>query len=109
MGIDFSALCLGPAMAVFGREVTIVPIKSQPQAGLYLACGIYTEQPVDIPTEDGSILSSTNITLGIRLSEFEVVPVPGDRVRIDGQQFIIDDTDDDGQGGSVLSLKKTSQ
>ncbi len=104
--IDFDALVLGPALAVFGRPVSIIPLKSQGSSTTYPARGVYSERPVDIVTEGDGVLSSTNISLGIRLSEFATPPVPGDKVVIDGRTFAVDDTDDDGQGGTVLSLKK---
>lgn len=104
--IDFDALVLAPAMATFARQISIIPLSSQPGGPGYSARGIWTERPVDVQTEDGAILSSAVKTLGVRLSEFAVPPTSGDRVTVDGVLYVIDDTDDDGQGGSVWTLKE---
>lgn len=110
--IDFSALVLSPCMAVFARPITVDPIASVPDAPPYLAEGIWTSRPVDIAMEDGSIMSSQNHTLGIKADAFAVPIIQGDRVTIDAYMSLprigvclVDDVDDDGQGGSVLTLK----
>lgn len=103
--IDFDALVLGPAMDTFARPVSIIPLKSRSSSVPYAARGVYAERPVDVLTEGDAILSSTNITLGIRLSEFTVEPVQGDKVVIGARTFLVDDTDPDGEGGLMLALK----
>jgi hypothetical protein len=92
-------------MATFAVEITIIPIVSQPTTFPYQARGIWASKPVDVQLEDGSILSSQTYTLGIRLSEFAVPVVQGDHLIISGVEYAVDDTDDDGQGGTVLTLK----
>ena len=104
--VDFDALVLAPTMNLFARTVQIVPIKSKPNTPApYAARGIWSARNIDVPMEDSSIYSDTIYTLGIRLSEFDVVPVPEDKVIVDGVTYLIDDLDPDGQGGSVISLK----
>lgn len=110
--IDFDALVLGPCMAAFARPITVQPFASQPGEAPYEAEGIWSSKPVDVQMEDGSILSSQNHTLGIRLADFLAPPVQGDRVTIDSFMSLprigvclIEDTDDDGQGGSEWMLK----
>ena len=104
--VDFDALVLAPTMNLFARPVQIVPIKSKPNTPVpYAARGIWSVRNIDVPMEDSSIYSDTIYTLGIRLSEFDVVPVPEDKVIVDGIAYLIDDLDPDGQGGSVISLK----
>jgi hypothetical protein len=106
VAIDFDALVLDPCMATFAKDVTITPFKSQPGAPSYAARGIWEAPEIDVPLEDGTVLSSNTIRLGVRLSEFTVPPVTGDKVTVDGQSYLIDDPDDDGQGGSKWTLKK---
>lgn len=50
-------------------------------------------------------VSTTAPVLGIRLSEFTVVPEMGNEVVIDGANYRIDDVQPDGQGGAKLMLK----
>lgn len=98
---------LGTCVDTFEHVVTINPVKSiSESAPSYSARGVYSERPVDVQTEDGAILSTTTKTLGVRLSEFATAPVPGDRVSVNGATFAIDDCDDDGQGGSLWTLKE---
>lgn len=104
--VDFSRLTLRPCMGSFGKAVQIVPVKSKPNTPApYAARGIWSVRNIDVPMEDSSIYSDTIYTLGIRLSEFDVVPVPEDKIIVDGVTYLIDDLDPDGQGGSVISLK----
>lgn len=104
--IDFDALILAPAMATFARPITVLPLASRPGEPPYTTRGVWSERPVDVQTEDGAILSSAVKTLGVRLSEFTVPVVAGDRVSVDGTTYQVDDTDDDGQGGSLWTLKE---
>ena len=110
--IDFDATVLSAAMDAFARPFTVTPLKSQPGLPAYAARGVWTSKPVDVPLEDGNIMSSQVHTLGVRLSEFQVPIAPGDIVDIPISgtapalgSFAVEDTDDDGQGGSVLTLK----
>lgn len=111
--IDFDALVLGPAMAVFARPITVYPDKSQAGRPSYTARGVFSTKPVDVQTEDGAIISTQEHRLGLRVSEFSVVPRQGDRILIDaylsapriGMCLVEDGRDEDGQGGKDLTLK----
>jgi hypothetical protein len=114
MAVDFSALVLVPCENTFARPITVNPVASMPGGAAYAARGIWTIRNIDIALEDGGILSSDTLTLGVRLLEFPVEPIKGDQVYIPAHGSLteigvvtIDDTDDDGQGGSVWTLKKT--
>jgi hypothetical protein len=113
--VDFSRLVLRPAVRTFGRPITLHPLKSQPGQPAYTQRAVWSVKNVDIGLEDGKILSSDNLTLGVQLAAFAVAPTKGDRVEAaayQGQPAIplcsIDDTDDDGQGGSTWTLKKAA-
>jgi hypothetical protein len=103
--IDFDALVIGPAMNIFARPITVLPLASQAGQPAYGARGIWSSKPVDVAMEDG-IMSSQEHTLSVRASEFTIAIKPGDKVTVPGIGiFLVEDTDDDGQGGTELSLK----
>lgn len=112
--IDFDSLVLGPCMNVFARPIIVTPAASQPLTPVaYTGRGIWSSKPVDIPMEDG-IMSSQEQTLSLKASEFLVPPGPGDKIEIPAEgsfaaigKFVVEDVDDDGQGGLTLSLKTT--
>ena len=104
--MDFSGLVLAPCMAVFGEPFTIRPLVSQKSNPVpYEAQGIYREQPVDVPMADGTIFSSIEKTLGVRLADFPVEPLQGDQIVFRGTRYNVEDADPDGQGGTLLSLR----
>ncbi|WP_342106300.1 hypothetical protein [Methylobacterium sp. SI9] len=119
--IDFAALTLAPCIDIFARPIIITPQASQParrEGGVivpagqpYASRGVWASRPIDVPTEEG-IMSSQAHTLGIQASDFTIPPAPGDLVEIPAAGSLprigvceIEDTDDDGQGGTSLSLK----
>lgn len=110
--IDFDALVLAPAMATFARPISVTPAASQPAAPAYRARGVWSVRNVDIQGQDG-IYSGQVRTLGVRLSEFAIPPVQGDRVDLPAVLSLpaeathtIEDVDDDGQGGAVWTMKQ---
>lgn len=111
MPIDFDGLVLAPAMATFARWITVYPVKSQPLAPIaYVARGVFSSSQLDIEMQDGAVFSDQQTTLGIRKSEFAVLPIRGDRLVMNdtGDTYWVSDSDEDGQGGIVLQLRKTN-
>lgn len=111
--IDFAALALGPGIAAFARPIRFTPERSQRGAPAYAARGVWTSRNVEVPTEDGRILNTRVLTLGVRLSEFAVTPKTRDLVEIPAAgslpaegQLWIEDIDLDGQGGATFTLKR---
>lgn len=109
--INFSALVLRPSQTTFARPITVTPLVSQPGVPAYEARGIWASKPINVNMEEG-IMSSNEMRLSVRLSEFGVAIAPGDRVEIDAYRSLprvgvclVDDTDEDGQGGTDLTLK----
>ena len=107
MGVDFSALVLLPGMNTFAIPVTVRPTVSQPGAPDYAARGVFSSAPTDVQMEDGGVFSDQQTTLGIRLAEFAVVPVNGDRIVIGPVVYWFADSSLDGQGGMLITLRKT--
>ena len=106
--IDFDRLVLAPLMSVFGKPIVVTPTASQPGQPAYAARGDLRIQNIDMPLDDG-ILSTQVITLGVRKADFLVFVAPGDSVVVGGKPYLIDDTDDDPQGHSILTLKRADQ
>ena len=109
--IDFDALVLTPAMDVFARPVVVLPVVSQPGVLAYTARGVWASKPDTIQTEGGEAISTNVPTLSIRLSEFSIAPVQGDRITIPANlsapalgTFFVFDVNGDGQGGADLVL-----
>ena len=109
MAVDFDGLVLKTAMNTFALPVTVTPASGAPFAGR----GVWRYQDMDVLLEDGSSLSSTTITLGIRIAEFGVLPKVGDALAADppawapvqARHYLVDKVRPDGQGGASLVLK----
>lgn len=113
--IDFDALVAKSCVDVFSRPIFVRPVVSQPGALPYVARGIWHKRPIDVPTEQG-IMSSSTISLGLRLSEFVIPVKPGDQIEIPAYMtlpsvgtVVVEDDDDDGEGMTVLSIKIIEQ
>jgi hypothetical protein len=124
--VDFSGLVLSPNIAVFGKSVTVTPKTSQPLAQPYAANGIWTVEQFDVPLDDGGMLSSQRLKLGIRLADFAFAPKQGDWISTAASDLplaywqgefepganldlVVDDFQPDGQGGATLILKRVKQ
>ncbi|WP_426313850.1 hypothetical protein ACN9MF_20260 [Methylobacterium fujisawaense] len=121
--IDFAALTLAPCIDIFARPIIVTPQASQPArraedgtiipAGQpYPSRGVWASRPVDVPVEGGGIMSTQVHTLGIAAADFEFPPAPDDYIEIPAHMSLpriglcqVEDTDDDGQGGTSLTLK----
>jgi hypothetical protein len=114
MPIDFTSLVLVPCQDIFSVPFAIDPITSRPGAPPYSARGVFSSGAVDVMGQDGSVLSDVRTTLGIRLAEFTIPPMARDKITLSDASidpghrgaYYIDDTDPDGQGGAVLTLRR---
>ncbi len=104
MGIDFSTEVLLPNYNLFARPVVFV---AGPGRGIYGTVGI------EIPAEDGSLISDQRTILDIREAEFGTLPVQGERLTIpaDGGvpalgEFEVTDLWSDGGGETTLALRR---
>ena len=120
MSIDFDRLVVGRLQAIFGKPIVVTPLASQPGAAPYVARGDLRIQNIDMPLEEGAgIMSTQVISMGVRKADFAVFVAPGDKILIGfvlvagaavgGTAYLIDDTDDDAQGHSILTLKRVDQ
>ena len=106
MGLDFAALVLGPAMAVFADPIALTPTVSIPGALAYPARGIFAQKPVRWETAEGGLLTTLETTLGIMLADYPVPPKQGDSLVRAGVTWFVWDVNADGQGGATLTLKE---
>jgi hypothetical protein len=82
MGVDYSTTIYLPNFEFFSRAVTITPLASQPNAAPYTARGIFNTDEIDVPAEEGAILTDQRTYIEIREFEFAVLPQQGDHVNI---------------------------
>lgn len=106
--IDFAALVLGPALAVFGEPVTVTPTASQPAVAPYQARGVWSFKPVEIPLSEGGDHSTNVPALGVRLADFTVAPDQGDFFALRGKTYVAVDVTPDGQGGADVILREAT-
>lgn len=117
--MDFDRLVLAPAMAAFARPVAFLPRGGAPFVGR----GDLRMPTADIALEDGSITTAAPV-LGIRRSEFALLPEQEDGVYVDvvidaadpagfrvtdrTRRFLIQDVRPDGEGDIKLVLAEIS-
>ena len=111
--IDFDSLVLSPCQDIFARPVTVTPLKSQPGQPAYAARGVWKAPTANVGLEDGSIMVSQDMTIGVRRVEFAVMVVEGDKIEIDAFLSLsrvgictIDRVNGDGIGDAQIVLKK---
>lgn len=85
--LDFDRLVLRPAMGAFARPVAF--LASDGQRAPVIGRGDFRAPTVDIALDDGSLTTAVPV-LGIRRSEFDVLPVQEDEVYID---IVVDDAE----------------
>lgn len=111
--IDFDATVLAACQNTFARPIIVTPTASQPGVAAFPARGIWSERPIDVQLEDGSVMNSRGLTLGLRRSEFTVMVHQGDTIDIPAAGSMprvglcaVDEVNSDGQGDAQLILKK---
>jgi ribosomal protein S8E len=110
MAINFSVTNYLPAQNIFGRSITVYPIKSQPGEPAYVARGILETRGTAIQTDAGMVVMSDQETiLDIREAEFGVMPVQGDLIEIPAENSIpaagtFEITDAAWNGGGEVTL-----
>ena len=110
--IDFDSLVIGPATAIFGRQVWYRPPGVQPIA----IVGVFDAGAKQIKGfgSDGVAITDVRPVLGIRLSDLVaagITPQQGDKVTViddaGGQtDYQVSNVDPDGQGAAKLSLNQ---
>lgn len=112
--IDWDALVIGPAVAIFGETVAYTP-----QSGETMAItGVFDEaykpllplggsmgrEPLDIGMTGDTV--SAGPVLGVRLADFPVPPAQGDALVVRGTAFVVREVQADGHGAVKLLLNE---
>ncbi len=100
--IDWDALVLGPAVGIFGEPVTYTYAAGAPIS----ITGVYDEQYVGVDVADGQQVTSSMPVLGVRLSQFPLMPQQGDTLFIQrtAETFVVKEVRPDGHGAAKLML-----
>lgn len=120
--IDWDALVIGPAVAVFGELVLYQPKAPRWPGGPLVSSGLqlpvigvfdaeYLElSPLAIGEMIGmpSNIGSTRPVLGVQMSQFPVPPAQGDLLLVaaTGQAFVVAEVRADGHGHAKLLLNE---
>lgn len=114
MALSFSDLVLAPCMDAFALAGMFLPVASQPGAPAVPVRGVWKKKAVIFDTGTG-YHSTTQATYGIRLVEWPTEPPQKyDLITINdalaapeaNTTWIVDDITSDGQGGTMLAIKR---
>lgn len=102
---DMVSKLLGVAIPVFGEVVTYGYV----DGGQTQIKGVFDLNFDVVDPESQAIVSSNQPRLGVRLSDLEQAPKVGDRVtRADLTVWRVTDSQEDGQGGASLIMRKAT-
>ena len=82
------------------KEITFNP-DGEPSESIQ---AIFDRTYIGIDPDTGAEVSSTNPVLFVQLSQMTKKPTPDDSFTVDGENFEIIDSDEDGQGGATIFL-----
>ena len=107
---DFSGTVLLANMNTFAAPVTYTPRDSTES---YSARGVFDEAYEELQVIDGEAVTVRMAVLGIRLAEFQTLPVQGDLLLVfpfinsqESKSFIVREFRNDGHGGGKIMLNK---
>ena len=104
--INWDTLVLKPLQGVFGEPVTFLPAVGLPLA----VFGIFDEAYREVDLAGGMAVTTEHPVLGIRTSDFPVLPLQGDRVIVlsKGITYVIREVQVDGHGAAKLLLNEAT-
>lgn len=102
--IDFDALVLAPAHAVFGTPITYFPGAGRPVA----IAGVFNDHYADVSLQDGLQVVDTKIILDVRAAALPNLPVQSDLVSVGDVLYAITNVEPDGVGNLKLTLRAAS-
>jgi hypothetical protein len=114
MALSFTDLVLAPCMDAFALQASFLPVASQPGVPATPVRGVWKKKAVIFDTGTG-YHTTTQATFGIRLFEWPTDPPQKyDLITIADPlaapeactTWIVDDVTSDGQGGTMLAIKR---
>ncbi|WP_175867865.1 head-tail joining protein [Burkholderia diffusa] len=109
MPIDWNGMVIGPLQGVFGEPVSYMSILG----GAFQITGVYDKAFFAVDVETGSLVSTSQPTLGVQLSQFpsNYLPQQGDQLQIveTAEQWEVREVHSDGKGGARLMLNVPGQ
>jgi len=95
---------LGSAVRTFGEDVTFLPKTGSP----YTVQGIFDRKHIEVSIGQNIPILSFHPTLGINLNDFVIAPKQGDQFQIGAVLYDVIQSQEDGQGGSLLILHEAT-
>ena len=113
MAIDWDASVLAPLVAVFGEDQDKRPTYTPQLSGVPFAIDGVFDNPykgLAIDPDGLPVIATREPCIGVRLAQFAVPPVKGDRILIPSvsQAYLVSDVHPDGKGWAKLMLTKTT-
>ncbi len=109
MPVNWDAVVIGPLMGVFSEPVAYTSILG----ASFQVTGVYDKAFFAVDVETGSLVSTSQPTLGVQLSQFpsNYLPKQGDQLQIvgTGEQWEVREVHSDGKGGARLMLNVPGQ
>lgn len=104
--IDWDACVLAPLQAVFGEPFMFLPAVGQPLS----RSGVFDEAYREVDLAGGMAVTTEHPVLGIRTSDFPVLPAQGDQVTVAsrGKTYVIREVQIDGHGAAKLLLNEAT-
>lgn len=93
---------LGVAIPCCGEEVVYRPLKG----GVFTIQAVFDSNFIEVDPTTEEIIASNIPRIGIKLNAIPFLPEQGDDVYIEQIQYQVTDSQEDGQGGTTLTLHK---
>ena len=90
-------------LATFGKAITYIPVDGTEYP---VAKAIFDKNFLAVDPNTGATVQSTNPMLKVRLADLQRAPKAGDRVRVDGVTYRINEPQQDSEGGMMIELDK---
>lgn len=91
------------ALTTFGKAITYIPVDGTEYP---VAKAIFDKNFLAVDPNTGATVQSTNPMLKLRLADLQRAPKAGDRVRVDGVTYRINEPQPDSEGGLMIELDK---
>lgn len=101
---DLADRALQKVCTMLGDEVTYNPSVGSPVT----INGVFNRQFVEIDPNTGQAIATNQPNLLVRLADLSSAPTLADTVTVNGVSYKVIDSQEDGEGGSLLLLHRAS-